>query len=144
MVAVPDGDQPKYAVASTWMQLAGKPRGRVDQHGLSQQGLVVWKIHRPLRVVSRVSGVQLNGDVYANDTARVDQFRCGAGVFRVTLLPKQAGQADVMLDGKLVRHVQLAGRTPVQVSVPARGDSCQLAVHTNALVGTSQLQFDRS
>jgi hypothetical protein len=138
------GKQPKYAVASTWMELAGKPKGRVEQHGLSQAGLVAWKIHRPLRIVSRTSGLQLNGDIYANDFGRLVAYRCGDGVFRMTLLPKQPGIVQIRVNGKLVRELKVGQEPSVHVDLPVHAPSCTLEVHPNVLLGTTQFTFERS
>jgi len=140
------GKQPRYAVASTWIQLAGKRKGQVVQQGLTQTGLVAWKLHRPLRILSRIGGLQVNGDIYRNDTGHLVVYRCTAGTFHLTLLRKQATTVQVRVDGRVVREFVL-GRAPSwHGDFPVRGrhGTCTLEVHTTGLLGTTEFRFEHS
>ncbi len=145
-VVVVPGPEPKYAVASTWIELAGKRKGQVVQQGLTQTGLVAWKLHRPLRILSRVNGLQVNGDIYPDDTGRLVAYHCTAGTFHLTVVPKQATTLDIRVNGRAARHLVLRPSPSWHGDFPARagGAACTLEVHTTGLLGTTEFRFERT
>jgi hypothetical protein len=150
-VFVPPAEKapPVYAVASTWFDLVGSRVGEVAQQGLTQAGLVLWRIDPPLRVSTRLTGVEVNGDVYANLTGRLTVYGCTRGTFRLTLLIKEPETIDVRLDGKVVRHLDFTSPTPDEVwrgAVPVTGGpggACTLELAPSGLVGTTVFAFER-
>jgi len=134
----------RYAIASTWLELSGKRRGQVVQQGLTQQGLNLWKLNRPLRIKSWVSGLEPNGDIAGE--ARLVVYGCKEGTFSITLLIKQPEKVDIRIDGKLVRHLDFPvgqnwhGDLPV---TPHSGGTCQLSVASTGLTGTTVFEFQR-
>jgi uncharacterized protein YdbL (DUF1318 family) len=148
-VVAPSGhdDGPHYAIASNWIELAGEPSGGVEQQGLTQKGLVLWKLDGPLRLRSQVSGLQLNGDI--SGQAVLVAYGCTTGTFHVTLLIKQAENVDIRVNNKLVRHLEFPspsegqswhGDLPV---VGQLGDVCSMSVTSSGLTGTTVFEFDR-
>jgi hypothetical protein len=140
-------DGPHYAVASNWIELAGEPSGGVEQQGLTQKGLVLWKLDGPLRLRSQVSGLQLNGDI--SGQAVLVAYGCTTGTFHLTLLIKQAEKVDIRVNNKLVRHLEFPspsegqswhGDLPV---VGQLGDVCSMSVTSSGLTGTTVFEFDR-
>jgi Dolichyl-phosphate-mannose-protein mannosyltransferase len=138
----------KYVIASNWIELAGRRAGSVDQQGLTQKGLVLWKVDKPLRMRSEVAGLQLNGDI-AGQAVLVAR-ECTSGTFRVTLLIKQPEVVDIRLDNRLVRHLEFSHPSANQpwhgefpISQPG-GGVCSFSVTSPGLVGTTQFEFDRS
>jgi hypothetical protein len=138
--------KPRWAVASTWMQLHGDLATQIEQPGLTQRGLALWHLSGPLQVLSQISGVHVNGDIYGPDVGRLEAFDCHKGVFRYTLLIKEDEAIDIRLDGKLLRHLDLKGGQVWTSSVPVdrKGATCTLEIAPTRLVGTTVLEFDRS
>jgi Dolichyl-phosphate-mannose-protein mannosyltransferase len=139
--------QPDYAIASNWIELAGTPSGGAEQQGLTQKGLVLWKLDRPLRLRSQTSGLQLNGDI--SGQAVLVAYGCTKGTFRVTLLIKQAEEVDIRVNNKLVRHLAFPSPSENQSwhgDLPVTGQlggACSMSVSTSGLTGTTQFEFDR-
>jgi Dolichyl-phosphate-mannose-protein mannosyltransferase len=141
-----DDRKPRFAIASNWIELAGERAGQVEQVGLTQKGLVLWKLDRPLRLRSQISGLQLNGDI--SGQAVLVAYGCRTGTFRVTLLIKEPESIDIRVNNRLVRHLEFpsGGRTwhgdlPV---VGQLGGACSMTINTSGLTGTTQFEFDRS
>ncbi len=141
------GHGPHYAVAPNWIELAGEPAGEVEQQGLTQKGLVLWKLDGPLRLRSQTSGLQLNGDI--SGQAVLVAYGCRTGTFRVTLLIKQAEMLDIRVNNKVVKHLDFPsppggqswhGEFPV---VGQLGGACSMSVTAGGLTGTTVFEFDR-
>ena len=139
----------KYAVASTWIELRGERAAEIQQQGLTQAGLVLWKLERPLRVLTRISGLQVNGDVYGPDKGRLVAYACSDGTFKVTLIIKQPQTVDIRLDGRVVKHLDYPapkenetwhGEFPVSGH---GGGPCTFEVAPSGLVGTTVFTYDR-
>ena len=133
----------KYAIASNWIRVSGKAKGQVTQQGLTQAGLVLWKIERPLRLLSWISGLQPNGDI--SGEARLVVYRCRSGTFSVTLLIKQPEVVDIRIDGKLVRHLDFPVPQNWHGDLPVAGRSggtCVLSITPTGLTGTTVFEFD--
>jgi hypothetical protein len=146
----PSGKPPTgYAVVSTWIALVGDRVAEVAQQGLTQAGLALWRVEPPLRILTRVGGLQVNGDVYASTTARLDAYGCTSGTFRLTLIVKEAETIEIRLDGKVVRRLDYPSPRPDEVwhgELPVSGhshDTCTLEVAPTGLLGTTVFQFDR-
>jgi len=146
----PSARQPSpYAVASTWIALAGDRAAQVTQQGLTQAGLVLWRVDPPLRVSTWESGVQVNGDVYAHTQGRLVAYDCTSGTFRLTLLIKQPESVEVRLDDRTVRRLDFPSPAPNQVwrgEIRATGhhrDTCTLDLVPSGLLGTTVFEFDR-
>jgi len=146
----PSGKRPgPYAVVSTSFDLVGSRVAPVSQQDLSQAGLALWRIDRPLRVSTRVSGMQANGDIYAHSQARLVAYGCSRGRFRLTLLIKEPETIDVRLDGRLVRRLSYPSPAPDEVwrgEVPVTGrpgNTCTLEVAPSGLLGTTVFAFER-
>jgi len=140
-------DGPHYAIASNWIELAGEQAGGVEQQGLTQKGLTLWKLGGPLRLRSQTSGLQLNGDI--SGQAVLVAYGCRTGTFRVTLLIKQPENIDIRVNNKLVRHLEFPapsenqswhGDLPV---VGQLGGACSMSVTSTGLTGTTVFEFDR-
>jgi hypothetical protein len=148
-VAAPSSrdDGPHYAIASNWLELAGIPSGGAEQQGLTQKGLVLWKLDGPLRIRSQTSGLQLNGDLAGQGV--LVAYGCTRGTFRVTLLIKQPEKIDIRVNDKLVRHLDFPSPSPGQSwhgDFPVSGQhggACSLSVTSTGLTGTTVFAFDR-
>jgi hypothetical protein len=143
----PSARQPgDYAVVSTWTTLAGEKLKGVKQQGLTQAGLRLWRVERPLRFRDQISGLQLNGDVIANDTGRLVGYACRKGTFRLTVIPKQPEAVEIRVNGRPVRGLTFgSGATSWHGDFPAggHGGRCTLEVKPTGLLGTTVFELDR-
>ena len=144
----PSARQPgDYAVVSTWTTLVGDVRKRIEQVALTQAGLRLWRVEPPLRLRDQISGLQVNGDIYATITARLDAYGCHTGTFRLTLIPKQAETVEIRVNGRLARKLEFAEATSSwhgDFPADGRGGECTLEVTPTGLLGTTVFEFDRS
>jgi hypothetical protein len=138
------GKAPKFAIASTWIELDGERKGQVAQQGLTQAGLVLWHMADVPRLLSQTSGLQVNGDIYGPDKGRIDAYDC-VGSFRYSLVIKEDQAVDIFLDGKLVRHLVLKAGDTWNSSIPVSrpGRKCTFEIAPTHLVGTTELTFHR-
>lgn len=146
----PSAPQPgEWAVVSTWTTLVGDAKKEIEQVGLTQAGLRLWKLDPPLRVLDRRSGLAVNGDVNPQDHARLDAYGCRAGVFRVTLIVKQPESISIFVNGKLGRQLEFPSPKPQEswhgeFGIKGHpGDLCTLEVVPTGLMGTTVFEFDR-
>jgi hypothetical protein len=138
--------QPAYVVASNWIELDGDPVARVAQSGVTQQGLVLWNVKHPLKMRSRITGLQPNGDIYGPTVGRLDVYDCKSGRFRVTLVVKQAGPVDIKLNGRVIKHLDFKQPQPSwhgELPIRTPGGHCVIEVQQSGLIGTTQFAFDR-
>jgi hypothetical protein len=147
----PSARQPgEWAVVSTWTTMVGEARKEIKQVGLTQKGLRLWHVTPPMRVLDRISGLAVNGDVNAQDHARLDAYGCREGVFRVTLIVKQPESISIFVNGKLGRQLEFPSPKPQEswhgeFGVQGHpGDLCSLEVVPTGLMGTTIFEFDRS
>jgi hypothetical protein len=144
----PSARQPgEYAVVSTWTKLVGDELKEIEQVGLTQAGLAVWRVEPPMRVRDQISGLQVNGDIYGTITARLAAYACHAGTFRLTLIPKQQETVEIRVNGRLVRRLEFdAAASSWHGDFPADGGGgeCTLEVTPTGLLGTTVFRFDRS
>jgi len=137
----------EYAVVSTWTTLVGDELKEVEQQGLTQAGLRLWRVDPPMRVRDRISGLQVNGDIYATITAQLAAYGCHTGTFRLTLIIKQPETVEIRTNGQLVRRLTFDSPTPSwqgDFPVDGHGGECTLQVTPTGLVGTTVFELDRS
>jgi hypothetical protein len=135
-----------YAVVSDWSTLVGEKLKGVKQQGLTQTGLRLWRVEPPLRFRDRISGLQVNGDIYATITARLDSYDCRAGTYRLTLIVKQPQTVDIRVNGRLARRLRFDQEVPSwhgDFPVNGHGGQCTLEVTPTGLLGTTVFQLDR-
>jgi hypothetical protein len=135
-----------YAVASDWIALDGDRVGQVTQQGLTQAGLTLWRVDPPLRVSTRTTGLQVNGDIYATVTARLLAYGCKTGTFHLTLLIKDAETVEIRVNGRLVRRLVFASPVPSwhgDFPAEGKGGACSMEVTPTGLLGTTVFEFDR-
>jgi hypothetical protein len=138
---------PEYAVISTKFTLVGRSVAQIVQQGLRQGGLALWQVSPPLRVSTWTTGTQGNGDIFAADRAQIAAFDCTKGQFRLTFLIKEAETVDLLLDGRVVKHLSFQSPTiwrgTVSVSSHTPERPCFLQIAPSGLLGTTVLTFDR-
>jgi hypothetical protein len=143
----PSARQPgDYAVVSTWATLAGEKVKGVKQEGLSQAGLRLWHVQRPLRFRDQISGLHVNGDIDGTNTGRLNAYDCHNGTFRLTLIPKKPETIEIRVNGRLARRLTFGSAVPSwhgDFPVNGRGGECTLEVTPTGLAGTTVFEFDR-
>jgi hypothetical protein len=136
-------DSPPYLVGSTAYSFVGEPLTSVDQSGLIQRGLVLWRTRTPLRLGSVLTGVQGSGDIYG--PASLTAYGCDGGRFELTLIAK-GSPVTVRLDsGDVLLERTLAPQEIWRPSVPVTESSevCSLALTPSGLVGSTRFEFVR-
>jgi hypothetical protein len=144
-------DTPRYAVAATGFTFVGRPVTQIVQQGLRQGGLGLWEVEPPLRISTWTTGTQGNGDIFAGGRAQIAAFDCTRGQFRLTLLIKEPETVDLVLDGRVVKHLRFSAPPPdggvwrgtVPVLSHTRDRPCYLQIAPSALLGSTVLTFER-
>jgi Dolichyl-phosphate-mannose-protein mannosyltransferase len=142
----PDGSLPgstPYVVGSTAFTFFGEPVAQIQQNGLVQRGLVLWRVQPPLRLSTALTGVQGSGDIYG--PARLTAYDCTLGTFELTLIAKGAP-----VDVRIGTHGGGAERTlaPGEIwrpSLPATplDGTCTVEVGASGLIGSTRFEFVR-
>jgi hypothetical protein len=113
--------------------------------GSDIQGLALWRLERPARLLERRVGFLPNGDIPYS--AELREFGCArGGTFLVTLLGKVDTTVEVYLNGRRVADVDVAaGEAPTHVvhAGAAADGSCTLWLKPATLVGTTEARFAR-
>ncbi len=134
-----------YVVAADRLSFVGAPVAHLAQEGLDVSGLTLWRLQRPARVSTAVSGVQPNGDMTSNAT--VTAYDCAGGRLDLTLLPKATDVLRVLLDGRVVLRRRIGGRDAWQgsITVPAtrRRSDCTFTIIPTPLLGSTRIAFVR-
>jgi len=140
------GKQNAYVVTSNWIEMDGEPVAHVAQSGVSQEGLVLWNVKHPLRMLSRTTGLQPNGDIYGPTIGALTVYDCRQGTLRLTLIVKQAGPVDIKVNGRVIKHLDFKAAQPSwhgDIPIRTPGGRCVIEVEQNGLIGTTQFAFDR-
>ena len=100
------------------------------------------------RVLTLVTGLKTNGDIYAGETGRLVAYGCGTGTWGLTLLVKETGTIALRQDTRLLRSVSVQageiwrGEIPA-LPPPVTGGPCELEVSPSGLLGTTRFEFVR-
>ncbi len=120
----------------------------VRQPGAHHGAVVLWRVAEPLRLSHTRTGVEANGDMYG--AARLTVYACGRGVFRLTLIAKEARRVEVRRDGRRVNVVRFKTSDETwSVEIPAPADAngrgaCTLELRPDAFLGSTRFEFVRS
>jgi len=144
-----DGDTiaPPQLVAPATMQMAGEPLAAIEAS--TEPGLTLWRVEPPARVVQRVRGLQPNGDLYGEQSAKIEVFGCGPGTLELTLLGKQGLTTRIRLNGRLLAERAIPPETVWRPAVPAPADAdgsgrCVYELESDGLIGSTRIEFVRS
>jgi hypothetical protein len=146
LAPTPAGRHPaKFAIASNWIELDGTQRMSVVQQGLQEAGLALWEVKQPLRILSRIFGLEPNGDIYGTATGTLVAYDCHGGTFQITLIAKEAETVDFKVNGTVVRKLTYDEPTTDHLDLPANGENgtCRLDVTPSGLLGTTVFEFNR-
>jgi hypothetical protein len=135
----------EWIITVTGQDLLGKAVKVIYQRGLGQ-GLVLWRVRRPLQLSFETTGVREDGDMH--EPGRVIAYDCGRGFFRVQLIAKASKRVDVIRNGE--RYERLTFDSPVDTwgaEIPAspgsRNGRCTLEVRGDSLLGSTVFEFVR-
>jgi hypothetical protein len=133
-----------YAVVSSFAELAGERVAEAPQRATDQRALVLWRVERPLRLRSRVTGVKANGDVF--NAGRLTVYDCTPGNLVLTLIAKEELTVELARDDRTVRSLSYRSGEIATVRLPAepRGGICTFDVVPDGLLGTTQFRFERT
>jgi hypothetical protein len=129
-----------YVVASTRLQLAGA------KVWASSAGLVLWQIEPPLRIVTRIAGID-PGSETLDGRADLIAFRCRGGSARLVLLSPDDRLVQIVRAGAPAQQVSLTAGVPWQgeVAIPAPErpgtQTCRLSLNGTAGVRALELTF---
>ena len=139
-VGVLADDAPPYVLGSTAFTFRGEATASLDQVGLVQRGLVLWRSDPPLRLRTVLTGVQAVGDIYGPATMTV--YDCPGGSFELTLIAKGAPVTVRLETGgqTLERTLQAEEIWRPSIAVAA-GSICALALTPSGLVGSTRFEF---
>jgi hypothetical protein len=134
-------DEP-YAVANDALTLRGEAVATQDR-GPNQYKLTLWKLAKPARLATTITGVLPNGDMTGPATVTV--FGCAGGSLHLTLLPKATSKLEIDLDGTPVVSTDVSGLPSWSTSIPVpptRGPfPCAFTIRGGALLGSTQIAF---
>ena len=129
-----------YVVASTRLELAG------TKLAASYAGLVLWQVEPPLRIVSRITGLD-PGSGALDDVARLIAYRCRGGSAHLVLLSPDDRVVRIAAAGASAQQVSLTAGVPregdVAIPAPARPgvQTCELSLNGTAGVRALELTF---
>jgi hypothetical protein len=121
------------------------------QRGSQTGGSALWQVERPLRLTSRATGLQPNGDIFAGGDGRLVAYGCRGGHFQVTLIVKQPQTITILRNGAVYRRLRYTAPGAFRGAIPAvppagakpGASECTLDIRPSGLVGTTVFEFAR-
>ncbi len=138
-------DDLPYVVATAEHTFVGEPVRTLAQQGIDSRGWTLWRVEKPLRLATEMSGVKPNGDIL--EPAKLVVYDCRGGRLLLTLLPKSSPIVRVLVNGRLVRTLEFhgepswSGRFPVPRSSVPR--VCTFELQPSGLLGSTVFFFER-
>ncbi|MGH3102582.1 MAG: glycosyltransferase family 39 protein [Gaiellaceae bacterium] len=136
----------RYVVASAATKFIGTPLAELQQYGILQPGLILWRLQGDLRLSYTVSGVRPDGDMH--EPGRIVAHRCDEGFFRITLIAKASRRVRLVRNGRPYRTLRFASESETwSEDIPAVVESgfrsCTLEVRADSLLGSTVFEFVR-
>jgi hypothetical protein len=136
----------RYIVAPSTTRFIGEQVARLDQYGIMQPGLILWRLDDEAKLSFTVTGVRPDGDLH--EPARVVANECEGGFFRITLIAKASRRVDLLVNGKPYKTVRFTKDSDTySEDIPAAPDTrfrtCTLDVRPDSLLGSTQFEFLR-
>lgn len=136
----------RFVVASADTKFIGTPIAELQQYGILQPGLLLWRLDGDMRLSYTVSAVRPDGDMH--EPGRIVAHACRRGFFRVTLLAKASRRVELRRNGEPYRTLRFgsedetwSGEIPA-VRQPGFG-TCSLEVRGDSLLGSTVFEFVR-
>jgi hypothetical protein len=138
--------QERYIAAPSTTKFIGEPIARLDQYGIMQAGLILWRLEGDAKLSYTTSGVRPDGDLH--EPGRMVANECAGGYFRITLIAKASRRVDIRVNGRPYRTVRFNSPTDTYSedipAVPQRDfRTCTLDVVGDSLLGTTKFEFLR-
>jgi hypothetical protein len=141
-----DGGLPihsRYVVATDVHTFVGTPVAHLAQPGLDVSGLTLWRLEGRPRLLEAISNIRPDGDIPG--FATVVAYGCGGGHLELTLLPKDTKVLTLLLNGTVVRRVNIAGRKSwhgeIDVPPSRQAEICTFTIRGEGLLGSTVIQF---
>jgi hypothetical protein len=135
----------RYVVASDDHDFVGEPVARVDQVGVPEAGLTLWRLDGEPRLSSVQQDVLPNGDI--RSPASLTVYDCAGGQLELTLIPKKTRVVTIRLEGRVVQRANIAGLPwwNGTVYAPRTGGPrvCHFELDGQTLLGSTKIQFVR-
>ena len=136
----------RYIAAPSTTKFIGTPIARLDQYGIMQAGLILWRLDGDARLSYTLSGVRPDGDLH--EPGRILANECEGGYFRITLIAKASRRVELLLNGRPYRTVEFTKDSDTySEDIPAVVESglrsCALEIRPDSLLGTTHLEFLR-
>jgi hypothetical protein len=131
-------------LAPTSVTLVGERAAAVEQRGLQDAGLVLWRTPGTARIATRTSNVLANGDMYGSGSVTV--YDCRPGKLELTLLGKTDLPISLRLNGITRQVIEIpqggfwTGAIETQRYALEEG-VCEFEIASDGLVGSTRLEF---
>jgi len=128
----------------------GRQLAYIPQPGSRSGGTALWQIEPPLRLASRATGLQPNGDIYPGGDGHLVAYGCtGNSHFQLTLLVKQPQTITILRNGTPYRRLHYPAPGAFRGAIPALlpptappGTSeCTLDIRPTGLLGTTVFEL---
>jgi hypothetical protein len=141
-----DGEAPhvREVVAPSELELAGEALAEASP-STELNGLTLWRVDAPLRLVTRREGFRPNGDIVA-DAVLVTVFRCGRGELHLTLVGKTGDEVAVTANEIPRARFRLAIGEVWSETIAAPPDAdghapCVFRISTPGVVGATVVEW---
>jgi hypothetical protein len=136
----------RWIVTVTGQDLIGTPVAIIQQQGLEHDGLVLWRVRRPVQISFETRGVRSDGDMH--EPGKVIAYDCQQGFFRVQLIAKASTRVQVIRNGEPYQRLRFDSSDDTWgAEIPAapgsRDGRCTLEVRGNSLLGSTVFEFVR-
>jgi hypothetical protein len=135
----------RYVVSSDVHTFVGTPIAELEQSGIQQAGLTLWRLDGKPRISTIQRGILPNGDM--TEAAHVTAFDCAGGRLELTLLPKSTRVLTIRLNGKIVQRASIAGlpywNGTVYAPPSATPEACRFVIDGQTLLGSTKIAFVR-
>jgi hypothetical protein len=136
----------RYVVAPATTKFIGTPIAELEQYGIMQAGLILWRLKGDLKLSYVVAGVRPDGDMH--EPGRMVANECAGGYFHITLIAKASRRVDILVNGKHYRTLRFSKDTDTySETIPAvpqrRFRTCTLEVRPDSLLGSTYFEFLR-
>jgi hypothetical protein len=136
----------RYVVAPATTKFIGTPIGELEQYGIMQAGLVLWRLRGDMKLSYVLAGVRPDGDMH--EPGRMIANECEDGYFRITLIAKASRRVRILRNGRLYRTLRFRRDSDTySEDIPAEPEpqfrTCTLEVRGDSLLGSTVFEFLR-
>jgi hypothetical protein len=133
----------RYIVASDAHSFNGTPVAHLTQFGLEVDGLTLWRLDGPARLVTVRRGIRPDGDM--TEPGIVRAYDCAGGHLELTLLPKATTVVTLQLDGNVIQRARIGGleywNGTIDVPPSPSPHVCRFEIDGQSLLGSTRIVF---